>query len=289
MTSKAAFLWSSTAIDTDDLIEYDEEFYRLFSYHPAHNKIKNKKENLGYSNNDIMNPDREFVIPTDRTSWRGYHKVYSKYLPVYKDKEMDILEIGTEYGYGSLALARYFKNSNITTMELSTGNKNHLPTFGYSKFVEELKRIKCITRVDSKEKHMVNNVLQDKMFDIIIDDGHHYPETQLPTLQNLQSRVKSGGFYVIEDLKVNTKSSNQRSIDLYNYIHNLVHQNIAEYVHIYEHINPVWEYVMQATSPEDMKKRFAENDIIKSDKEINQYWNNLTFDPENYICVIKFK
>ncbi len=39
-----------------------------------------------------------------------------------------------------------------------------------------------------------------KTFDIIIDDGSHYDTDQLATLANLWPRVRSGGYYVIEDI-----------------------------------------------------------------------------------------
>ena len=38
------------------------------------------------------------------------------------------------------------------------------------------------------------------MFDVIIDDGLHYDETQMTTLENLWSRVRPGGYYIIEDV-----------------------------------------------------------------------------------------
>ena len=37
-------------------------------------------------------------------------------------------------------------------------------------------------------------------FDILIDDGAHYDQCQLATVQNLWSTVKSGGIYVVEDV-----------------------------------------------------------------------------------------
>ena len=38
------------------------------------------------------------------------------------------------------------------------------------------------------------------MFDVIIDDGLHYDETQVKTMENLWARVRPGGYYIIEDV-----------------------------------------------------------------------------------------
>jgi len=45
-----------------------------------------------------------------------------------------------------------------------------------------------------------NEALKDLTFDIIIDDGDHDAISQIKTIFNLIGRVKSGGFYVIEDI-----------------------------------------------------------------------------------------
>ena len=57
--------------------------------------------------------------------------------------------------------------------------------------------------------HLVNSMDQAQVegpempqgtWDIIIDDGNHWLESQLVTLSYLWPRVNSGGFYVIEDI-----------------------------------------------------------------------------------------
>jgi hypothetical protein len=42
--------------------------------------------------------------------------------------------------------------------------------------------------------------LTDLTFDVIVDDGSHYDQHQLATLQNLWPLLKPGGYYVIEDV-----------------------------------------------------------------------------------------
>lgn len=53
---------------------------------------------------------------------------------------------------------------------------------------------------DSRDKRGLDKALHTNTYDIIIDDGLHKSEAQLQTLKNLFSRVKFGGYYIIEDL-----------------------------------------------------------------------------------------
>ena len=53
---------------------------------------------------------------------------------------------------------------------------------------------------DSSSKEQLDAVLKDETFDIIIDDGLHWDETQMQTLRNLWHRVRPGGYYIIEDI-----------------------------------------------------------------------------------------
>lgn len=55
--------------------------------------------------------------------------------------------------------------------------------------------------IDSTQKDFIEPTLKDQSFDIILDDGSHYDEHQLKTLHNLWSRVRPGGYYIIEDLQ----------------------------------------------------------------------------------------
>ena len=54
---------------------------------------------------------------------------------------------------------------------------------------------------DSTKKFECDVTLQDMTFDIIIDDGWHWYEAQLNTFDNLFSRVRPCGYYIIEDIE----------------------------------------------------------------------------------------
>lgn len=53
---------------------------------------------------------------------------------------------------------------------------------------------------DSQDPNRMDELLSDETFDVIIDDGLHLDTAQIATMKNLLPRVRSGGFYVVEDI-----------------------------------------------------------------------------------------
>ena len=139
----------------------------------------------------------------------GYTEVtYNKLFDGIKDNVTSVLEIGLgtlnpsvkstfigitqfypDYKQGaSLRVWRdYFVNAKIYGVDIAED----------CMFTEE--RIETFL-FDSSDATSVNQHLTDLTFDIIIDDGNHDPKYQIKTLRNLLPKLKSGGFYIIEDV-----------------------------------------------------------------------------------------
>jgi len=137
-----------------------------------------------------------------------YVPMYHSFLKTLREKPIELLEIGigtmipgvasSMVGYslpgyapgGSLRAWRdYFPRGRIMGIDVQPDTQ----------FVED--RIQTAL-ADSSSKEQLDGVLGDRTFDVIIDDGLHYDETQVKTMQNLWHRVRPGGFYVIEDITV---------------------------------------------------------------------------------------
>ena len=99
-----------------------------------------------------------------------------------------VLEIGI-YGGGSLLLwQQYFQNADIYGIDLSY-------------FVPEIVNIERITQIiGDAYSDKVANILVDNEFDIVIDDGPHTVESFKLFIQKYWSKVKSGGYFIIEDI-----------------------------------------------------------------------------------------
>jgi hypothetical protein len=143
----------------------------------------------------------------------GSDKTRNGYIPMYhamfkgmRNDPIALLEVGigtmipgvqsSMVGYslpgyspgGSLRGWRdYFPNGKIVGVDVQPDTQ----------FVED--RIETFL-ASSGDKERLDDVLGDRMFDIIIDDGLHWDEMQVKTLQNLWHRVKPGGYYIIEDV-----------------------------------------------------------------------------------------
>jgi len=154
-------------------------------------------------NLDISDLFNKYGSDKDRN---GYSHLYSILFDRIKNDKLNILEIGigtmiedtnsSMKGYmpdtykpcASLrAWNDYFINSKIYGMDLQEDTQ----------FSED--RIETFL-CDSTDKNMVDNVLGNMMFDIIIDDGWHWDQAQKKTLVNFLPYLNDGGFYIIEDI-----------------------------------------------------------------------------------------
>jgi len=137
----------------------------------------------------------------------GYTSTYAEIFEPIKDNELHILEIGIgtivrgaqssmastqiqnyKPGASLRAWKEYFDKSFIYGGDIQEDTQ----------FTEE--RIQTFL-FDSTNKEACDTTLKNMEFDIIIDDGWHKWEAQLDTITNLFSRVKVGGYYVIEDIE----------------------------------------------------------------------------------------
>jgi hypothetical protein len=127
---------------------------------------------------------------------RFYKQVFSQIL---KNKNhnytIDFAEIGLNmdntYDIPSLLLwNEYFnKKINITGFDID---------YEFDRFNGKYPNIKIIIGDQSNETDLNN--LKYKKYDIIIDDGSHQSSHQQISFLNLWDSVKSGGYYIIEDL-----------------------------------------------------------------------------------------
>lgn len=130
-----------------------------------------------------------------------YSLVYEKYLENLREEKINLLELGlfwrgenkhlraVEKGPRSLYVWRdYFKFANIYGLDIIDGEK----------FSEE--RIKVMKINATKSEELVRLFKKCDSFDIIIDDASHIIEQTLSSFKLLYPKLKSGGFYFIEDI-----------------------------------------------------------------------------------------
>jgi len=126
----------------------------------------------------------------------GFSVFYERHLASYKNKKINILEVGSFTGASAATFVKFFPLSKVYCLDINLTN------FKYSSRNIE------VFALDISEKKMLNkfyksiNISKDtQYFDIIIDDGSHKLSDIVVALNSLYKNLKSGGLYVIEDFK----------------------------------------------------------------------------------------
>ena len=154
----------------------------------------------------------------------GYAPFYEKFFLNKRNEVKKIIEIGGMSGSSAAALAMYFINSIIYTLDIT-----------YERNKIDSKRIKKII-LDQTSKAQINKFINDEninisSIDLIIDDGAHTDEAILTSFKELLKYVSHNGYYVIEDLDLKTTKN---SIDFLKDKKSNFYKDNIESVEIYE-------------------------------------------------------
>jgi hypothetical protein len=131
-------------------------------------------------------------------SVHGYAPIYDTYLSNWRDSEIRLLEIGVcmEYTPGGQSVRmwhEYFPNASIYTFDIV--DMKGLET-------ELGERVKFY-KGDQGSRTDLENMYKEfgsKEFDFILEDGSHIHHHQMISLAYLFKYVKSGGYYILEDI-----------------------------------------------------------------------------------------
>ncbi len=178
-------------------------FFSLFKRKLIYNF--KKKINLDFDNINSDSLDKLFnhygsdkanIFKVNDKTGHGYSKFYEKKLEKFKDKQINILEIGSFSGASAAAFIKYFPNSKVFCFDINISNFKYqsekIHVFGID--INNEKKIKKTL------KYIFENY-KFKEFDLIIDDGSHYLSDILIGLKYFFKLVKNDGLYVIEDFK----------------------------------------------------------------------------------------
>lgn len=145
----------------------------------------NTKENQKQSNISLLDLGIKYGT---RKVLHGYLPVYEKYLKKIRMKVKNVLELGIKDGDSLKMWRDYFPNAIIYGIDLEDYDLKD-------------KRIKTYN-YDAGDRNELSKFIDDTNveFDIIVDDCGHWNYQQQVSLGFLFKYLKSGGWYVIEDL-----------------------------------------------------------------------------------------
>ena len=130
----------------------------------------------------------------------GYAKIYEKYLQEHKEKNLNIIELGSFYGNASAAFYFYFKNSQIYSADINP-----------DMYLYRSKRLINFFTDTSSRSSIERNILKKNIqFDLIIEDASHMLKDQIISLFILFKNLKSGGFFIVEEIDFPEKREDMR-------------------------------------------------------------------------------
>jgi hypothetical protein len=154
---------------------------------------------------------------TDKLFRHAYDRYYEPHLKEFRDKkDLAMLEIGAQSGMSMQLWVEYFTNPAAI----------HGISYGEDTQNVDQKRVVCdwkpaacdkvsIFVGDQSDPAFLKTITDKHKYDIIIDDGSHFPPHQIISLKHLFPALNPGGLYVIEDLE--TSYWNAPGANLYGY------------------------------------------------------------------------
>jgi hypothetical protein len=123
----------------------------------------------------------------------GYGPVYEFYFESLKDKPITLLEMGIWYGASLKSWKDYFSIATIVGID-----ESHRVTFDDERIFTHVGR-------QEDSEFLTTLATQYQGFDVVIDDCGHFWQPQQEAFRSLWPHIKSGGFYIIEDLGTSFK------------------------------------------------------------------------------------
>ena len=170
-----------------DLDSYKNNFSNLFTEN-LNTLFEHFNSDKGeYFVNQYVQPSKKNKEKIDA---HGYAKIYETVFTNFKEKKINILELGSFYGNAAAALYFYFDKANIFSADINPDmfkyKSNRITNF----------------YVDSSSRNSLKNDLISKKnnFDIIIEDASHMLKDQIISLFMLFPLVNSGGYFIVEEL-----------------------------------------------------------------------------------------
>lgn len=134
---------------------------------------------------------------TDKGSEKHfYHHVYEPHFEPLRNEPINILEIGVFRGASTAAFHEYFPNAQIYGVDIFVRMD--------PSEIQVLKEDRVHWLKTDSLDPSCTSAIQEKWpgleFDIIIDDGAHWPEANRLTFKHTFPLLKTGGKYFVEDV-----------------------------------------------------------------------------------------
>ncbi len=132
---------------------------------------------------------------TDKFELKSYIKYYYEdKFKIYRDQQINILEIGVRNGSSLILWEKYFKYANIIGVDNFSDIEIDLNQL---QLIDGYSRIKLI-KGDAYSDELISTIKDD--LDIVIDDGPHDLNSQIKCIKKYSKKLNPDGILVIEDI-----------------------------------------------------------------------------------------
>jgi len=169
-----------------------------FNAGKSHYSVRYDRSNYVKDSLVDLNKEGEYFL-SDKGVLHNYLPYYDLMFSQFRDREVNIFEIGYQYK-GSLRLwEKYFLYAKIKAIDISEDRP----------FIQDAKALNLLTEIETGQRVTTeikdSNSLTKKYFkeipDIVIDDGSHNLEDQLFVIRLIYPLLKKGGLLIIEDIQ----------------------------------------------------------------------------------------
>ena len=216
-------------------------------------KISIDNDNIAAKSLDYLfheyGSDKANIFKLNQQQGHGYSIYYEKKLAAYKNKNLNILEIGSYAGASAAAFTKYLPKSKIYCFDVNISNFKYksekIDVYGVD-VNNKKKVVKTLNKIFSEQNF--------NQFDLIIDDGSHNLSDILISLKFFFKYVKNNGIYIIEDFKYPNYYKYNRNID-----HLLVDQ-------IFTNLNNKKTFISNIFNDDDQKELISSIKMIETFK-----------------------
>lgn len=141
---------------------------------------------------------------SDKSFWHGFVDFYETF---FTNKNINaIAEIGIFKGNSVKWLLTRFPDAIIYGADILPIQKEWPVN---ERFI--------FSQLDQDKRELIQRFFDQNRFDLIIEDGSHFPEHQALALIEGISRLNSGGLYILEDIHTSHRRYNKKSLGVLEY------------------------------------------------------------------------
>jgi hypothetical protein len=144
--------------------------------------------------------NQDGYILSDKGSIHDYLKFYDELFKAHRDRDINLFEVGYQYGGSCELWRRYFSKATIRAIDIKRWEptKDREGLMLYNKFIEPTGRVTLdIMNVND----LTDDYFKDFKPDIAIDDGSHLLTDQIAFVKKVYPHLREFGYLIVEDIQ----------------------------------------------------------------------------------------